>query len=323
MQKVATRQACVLFTQETYKRKDVGEYKIPDIKSPEGAVLISSQFYEVDISETKQIYDKMYIDRTKANSGGKRLDKYISNIVEQLGDGATVDNLPWSSMRSWYKEITSPGSDSIGALYKENYVTPCNMGATYFDTEVLSRMYRWSLAATLSGGLGDDGKSQNFGSTWYNRRRFPYVDYRGFRIWLDDTTAISDIQYTLFNLNDPSQKEQFEQMTSIDKYAEDTGVSITKEDERNYVVVASVPYTASVSYTGITPLKHIINFANNHRVNGFKDGDLKGTSGPKDIGEIGKDFGKDKKRLTGSAGDPSSDYLYGKLDNRVTYYILK
>ena len=54
----------------------------------------------------------------------------------------------------------------------------------------------------------------NSGTGGQNNR--PYIDYSGYRIYVGDGTKITNITYYVFDTNDATNNEQFQNLTNID-----------------------------------------------------------------------------------------------------------
>lgn len=303
MSKVAARQACVLYAQETYKRSDTN-LNLSDVGR------VTSNFY--NSSDAKTIY--------KNTTSDAKMTAYIGSIKDGSDTTKKISTIPWTSFNYWYNYLKTKDNNNIyGKLYYNNLVTPINMGVTYLDKEVVNKMYRWNLASMLktkgsTSYIKKSGKKKT--NTATAQIKYPEgrmcIEYKGFRVWFGSSystttgTSISDIKYTMYNLSDTEQAKKFYNITSIGSEDGNTLKDLYDgSDERQYVVVADVPYQVEVSYKGITPLRHIINFVNNKRVAGYNGTDV--AYGTSDIGDKG---------LYGSKS-------YLNLEGNVTYYIMR
>jgi hypothetical protein len=244
LSKLAVKQACVLFSQETYKRNDALNVNTHDIFGASGTLAVSGIFYSDSAPE--QIYKNLYT----SNDDFKNWAMSYTNI--------------WNNLEIMKMGMGLPSSAGLTAdnymladSYREEMMTPLNLGITYLDKETVQRITQWNLAAIFSNGqqanvVDNDGPRI-------------YVKYKGFKIYVNDA-KITNIQYKVLNvIND---KNEFEQLSHIDS----TSLGIdSATDERANVCVAGIEYSVPMSYEGVTPLKRIVEYAWNTRVQGLNN----------------------------------------------------
>jgi hypothetical protein len=111
-------------------------------------------------------------------------------------------------------------------------------------------MYKWNICATLIGSSNGVSGSDTIVGTGETTTR-NYIDYRGFRIYTD-TAKITNIAYTLYDRK-IDKDNAFRNLTSIGVDSADY-ITLADDDERRYVVVATVTSSVEVDYIGVTPL---------------------------------------------------------------------
>lgn len=133
----------------------------------------------------------------------------------------------------------------IADSYKDRGLTPANMYAIAPDPATFNRVLRWYLASgMLGGGNGVNVVEGDFGQ--------PCVRYMGFDIYADQA-RLTGLDYYLYNLRDPVDKLEYEDLTGVDAdnlYLKD-GIAMA----------VYIHYTVPIDYHGFTDLKRIINFS--------------------------------------------------------------
>ena len=295
MTKMAARQACVLFTQETYKTGGgKGAVNLPDIPAADGTRYITGNFYTS--SDARAIWQSIFTSTDFKNfttSGGRyadtRLPAGYGSLQEAFPDleilalssGAKYDpvvanaEVPgWnaaensSAVINYNKKIKAQG-------YKDSMFTTVNLGIPYMDDEIVAKMFRWNLAQILSNT--SSLSIQNLEGT--NKY---FVNYKGFECYASEA-KILDYTYKCYNLDNAADKEEFKQVSNM-LTASRNGVagggtgtlgSNYERDDNNIVTVVSIKYSVPVSYKGITPIRNIFNYVWSHEVAGL-DGEVDG-----------------------------------------------
>lgn len=244
LSKMAFKQAAVFFSQETYKREDAKSINMPDIMGITGALAVSGKFYDKDTPE--DIYDSLYLSNTDFRM-------WASNhhgIWENLEYLKVYLGIP-SSLSLTYDNYIQ------GEFYANNRMTPLNLGITYLDKQTIERIARWNLASIFANGqdtmiINNDGPDV-------------YVKYKGFRVYVNNA-RITNIEYKVLNvIND---KYEFESLTNLD--TSKLGID-SATDERANVCIAGIEYSVPIAYEGVTPLKQIMEFIWNTRVEGLNN----------------------------------------------------
>lgn len=240
LSRIAFKQACRYFSQETYKREDASLGNMSDIVNSQGLPIVSGKFY--DGNDEQEVYDNLY----------RRNSAFRNWASEHRGIWKNFDLL-LLGMGLPTQAGTSEEELYISKFYYESRMTPMNFGISYLDRDVVERIAKWNLAELFSAGnesvVVDDGKNE------------PFVRYKGFRIY-PQRAAIKDIKYDVFNV--VTQKEEFQAITNID--SSKLGFD-GPNDDRAKVCVATISYTVPVAYEGVTPLKRIMMFVWNREAN--------------------------------------------------------
>lgn len=245
---LAGSQAAGLFAQETYKTDSgiAGSSSMPAVKTADGGEYISGQFYN-GLSTEKAIYNQLY--------GGE----FLSWAASQHGNWLSVDS------------IAGSGDPNSGEMYRNNCVTPLNMGVPYMDKDTLEKMFRWNLAQTFSNCNSEAIVRDPYGRYC--------VSFNGFRIYASQAN-IENIEYKVFDISTGSGAQQFYDLThvnpaslngegvrlSLGTYNPDTenmittASGVTYGDERAKVCVIGIEYSVPISYEGITPMRQIFSY---------------------------------------------------------------
>ena len=272
----AVEAGCSYFSQESYKQlsgNNIGN--LSDIRSADGWTVASGRFY--DGNNAKEIYDNLYTDNVSFERF-KRLDSDDGRKFYQI----------WGSLAKVNRNITdnrdTDFTTSKGLFDPKNLVTPANIGVTYLDKAVTTRMIKWNIAALVSQGSSENIKYADDGSQVININGYE-VDMNSLRV---------NISYEAVPVN--SQK--FEDITHLDRYV--MLENANGDSERETVCVAKIIYSINIRYVGVTPLKNIIEYYSRKRVEGL-DGSRYGDNGPQDV---------------------DTD-TYGKFKSTVYYYVIR
>jgi len=268
--KMAGRQACDLFSQETYKIYDEsgnagGIIDMGNIIDMYGSIYIEGKFYTSNDPET--IYQDLY---------------YSSDFKDWLSSEPAVQKGDWYNLKLLDRAINDPSSlitdiddpdyteATTARLYRDVMMTPLNLGIPYLDLDTVNRMYRWNLAQLLSNCKPELIKIDEDGIT--------YVEFKGFRVFAD-SAAITNLEYKTFDLTDMSDRVEFNQITNInpDNIEFDVDINLKEnlditDDERTRVCVVGIEYKVPITYEGITPIKQVFNFVWNNEVEGYNSG---------------------------------------------------
>lgn len=301
--KMAAKQACVLFTQETYKEMKNGTstiggaVKMSDIRTTSGTKYISGDFYGTGTPQDiwKKIYGKDTF-KNFCNSKPEGRDQKMDEIFKDLG-----------TMLKAYKLANGEsvaGDDKAKAImFKNNMYTTSNIGVPYLDDDIVNKMYEWNLAKLLMGQYNSSIQQDADGERCIN--------YRGFRCYANQ--AKLNFKYQVYDLGDTNSGSKtgrvaFHKLTGLNiknKGAAGAGITVnaTPNNPNYYVTVVEIDYTVPVSYQGITPLKNIFDYLWKTEVQGLSD------TAPTEKGDKPNVFGA-KPTLTSKGGELSST---GKL----------
>lgn len=285
MAKMSARQACILFTQETYKSDSGGGVvNMSNVLTNDGDVYINGNFYG---STPSGVWNSIYGPSGTFKNFGTT-PAYVN------GDTGHP-----SSMGEQYKELqnfinainnpTAPITGNYemakGQMYRTNKYTASNLGITYIDKEITTRMFKWDLAQILSNCLSDSIQKDEYGTY--------FVNYKGFRCYVQNA-RITDCDYYVYDLGTSVGKNTFNIDTGMN--ADELGLTGRSGDNLK-VTVVELKYSLPITYAGITPLKRIFNYTWNHEVKGYaKDGETpSGGSGTK------LQWANDKLESAGSA----------------------
>lgn len=292
----SVRQACTLFGQETYKREDAQHINEENLVSADSAAIyVSGEFYSYGSAQA--IYNGLYAYNT-----GFRL---------WLKDHSGY----WSSMDAMANAMDSTialGADSqIGEIYKENMMTPLNLGITYLDEGTVEKIARWNLTSLLLNGVQDtSGAYVNM----HQDADGVYVSYKGYKVYTSQLD-ITSIDYEVVDLTTTAGRNKYEEYShmSADTILANMGSSV---DERKYVCFASVKYSVPVHYEGITPIKKVAEYFWNYEVTGF----TYGTNSAGVNNDAGKTFNIGKGTLSGGGFTGNANLL---VPGTVIYFVTR
>lgn len=307
---LAGKQACVLFTQETYKKSNdglSGAVNMKNITDATGGDYISGKFYEGNTTE--DIFNSIY------NSDSFR--QFVAEPEIQRGN--------WYNLKLIDKAINHPESLNIAfghdgyneamlaKLYKTTYMTPSNLGIPYLDKNILNRMFKWNLTEILSNCNSDLIQTDEDNNK--------YVSFRGFRVYTNRAN-ITEIEYKTFDLSNASERVAFNNITNInpDKlgFADDNNLSVTLKlngDERKRICLVGVKYSVPMTYEGITPMRKIFDYVWSTEVEGVKGNNTSGTKDKWDSGLVDLESG-------GLDGNKEAEGVL-PVPGKLIYYIIR
>jgi len=283
--------SCDYFAQESYKNGSGNAYQLVGYDNSVDTSL-NGQFY---FGSTEQVYDRLYTNSGSfANYVNSFKDKFRKLKVLGKGLGITGDAL-------------LDGEDTIASDYRQGLVTPLNIGIAYLDRDTVNKIFKWELVAVLSAGNPDmvitnpaDGSN-------------PYVVYKGFRIYYN-SIYVDNPSYRAYDLFNATDKKDFEKLTNIDTDRYILNARINENDERRYVVVASMKYKVRVGYEGITPIKRlfqwVVNTGDDER---FDTNRWQGETTLSRAGARNEDFFGSGLNYDSSVG----------VGNKIIYYIIR
>jgi hypothetical protein len=141
----------------------------------------------------------------------------------------------------------------------------------------------------------------------------PYVVYKGFRIYYN-SIYVDNPSYRAYDLFNATDKKDFEKLTNIDTDRYILNARINENDERRYVVVASMKYKVRVGYEGITPIKRlfqwVVNTGDDER---FDTNRWQGETTLSRAGARNEDFFGSGLNYDSSVG----------VGNKIIYYIIR
>lgn len=248
--KMAARQSCVLFSQETYKEQSsTYSNRLPDVVDNTGGQYISGNLYGDQDAETtyRNLYSsgtfEAWCNSTAVTKGNWQNVKLINmGLNTSLQTGASAEDI------------------ELSKAYSDMMLTPLNLGIPYLDKDTLNKIFQWNLASLTSNCDSDliipaDGSAQAF------------VRYKGFKIYAS-MASITNLEYIVLDLEETNDRSRFHELTNIDP--DDLGFSdAATEDERRRVCLVAIEYSIPMSYEGITPLANILNFASTYGVEGI------------------------------------------------------
>ena len=306
MTKTAARQACVLFSQETYKERDnsgasAGTINMDDLYASDGTFYLSGDFYIGSTAE--EIYANMYdYSSSSTLDGPKQFKNFLKNTVK---NDEAPGGYNWYNIGLIYRYMNTQGSEgsiserftrtvmpdatsstylnSYGildfALYNEhmNEYTEYALGKSYYETLVTPLNFgvpyldKTTLQSMFRWNLTQILSNCNSAATEEDNLGEYYVGYSGYRVYAN-TAQITNLEYKVFDLNDSSDKLKFENMTHIDPdklaFSDDITYMGTEDDERRRICVVGIEYSVEVGYSGVTWLSPLLNW-----VSGMSNGE--------------------------------------------------
>lgn len=303
--KMAAKQACELFTSETYKsgksRGDTvvgGSYALNDVVDTNGDLYVTGDFYGCgapDNGYAKRVWTKIYANQqfinfcTSRTVNGSSMDKYFATKALKIAAESAMTNsninvpeLEWDATpREVYNQTLLATAD----VYKKNLYTTTNLGIPYMDYEIVTKMFQWNLSQLLSNCNPDLIKPDDNGEICIN--------FKGFKVYADQS-KINNYEYKIYDLSpDPRNSDRASNATelwndlNINANVEgspdylgwmgsDTGIvghetqigdQIVYDDW--YITSVGVRYNIVVNYEGITPLRRLVAFVFDSQVAGL------------------------------------------------------
>lgn len=278
MAKISCKQSAVLFSQETYKKRDDGAVaggtvNLNDVKAFDGSTYVEGNFYGVGLT-AEEIYRKIYTsndfkDWVESPAATKGHWKSIDLINQALNrPDSLTDSLPTDINAPNYDLEVEKYTDSMLAKsYKNVMMTPLNMGVPYMDHDVLNKIFRWNLAQIASDCKSDVIRQDESGNYC--------VFYKGFRVYADQA-RITNMTYRVYDIEDTKDLQDFKALTHIDpdKLGYDDSLieylgGYENDDERKRICVVGLEFSVPIGYEGITPIKSIFNYVWNNEVEGL------------------------------------------------------
>lgn len=303
--RMSARQACVLFTSETYKGTsgDGGSVKIQDIYDCEGNLYLTGNFYGRDPSSAtykQDVWNDIYnsTDFKQFVHNTPELNKYYTlpllvMAAENNFPSVTID---WTSTPA---QLEAAAKAETARMYRANYYTTNNIGIPYLKKDVVNKMYQWNLAQLLSNCDSDsiqrDGiwKERN-GGMEYDPDSQMCINFMGFRVYANQC-ELTNFDYEVYDVSDinPSKSSEAERVwkdlnidvtdgsihsTGLTNHRKRQGYTVTTVGgtqvyDNQYITAVGLEYNLVATYEGITPLRNLIAFVFNNQVSGFsRDG---------------------------------------------------
>lgn len=278
--RLACKQSCTLFSQETYKQRtdnQTGNSGGTVATSPiqmrldDGSLTTvhSGNFY--GNGSARDIYNKLYgtgsdfISWCNSSAATKGNWKNLNLIKRGLTEETSLRNIRYN--------INDPVNDAytqaqLALLYKDTMMTPLNIGIPYLDKDTVENIFQWNLLQILSNCNPDLIKNDN---------GRPYVNFKGFAIYPLEA-KITSIDYKVYDLTKASDRAEFNRETNINPDKLSFGDTVNMDaigsgsavDERQRVCIAGIQYDIPVAYKGITPIARVFEDAWNHEVEGLE-----------------------------------------------------
>lgn len=271
--KLAARQSCVLFSQESYKGRDGGgSVNMSDIMCPDGGVYVTGKFYLQSTAE--DVYHALYGGSEFAswlnNPAVVKGDWYSLKVIKKAVDGDPSMNMAFPGWDASPETMRRYSEGQMAKMYKDALVTPLNMGVPYIDLDTANRMFRWNLTQLLSNCDNANIHRDESGN--------PFVMFKGYRVYVTDA-RITSLDYKTFDLENGADVAAFESYVHMDSDkimdASQLDASLGTEwgmaptDERHRVCVVGVNYSVPITYEGVTPIKKIFEYAWSNEVEGY------------------------------------------------------
>lgn len=286
--KIAARNACVLFTQETYKKQGSGgTVSASNIYRPDGVMYCSGSFYKVGSNlnpDERQIWQSLYMNSDflkfcdiNGSTPYPELKKIktLDTLYQGLSHGSTWG--PISVSNIWdADEATIRRANEIARakLFYENMYTPVNLGIPYLDIHsgannrdsVVNRMYRWNLTQLLTNCNSSLIQQDALGN-WC-------VNYKGFKCYTGDdyykTCNINNLDYKVYDMTVASDMSKMRSLLNFSMDGANVDTLGGVQDENKYITAVGINYNVTIKYEGITPLRSIITWLwNRGNVEGY------------------------------------------------------
>lgn len=289
MTKMAARQACVLFTQETYKTGDgKGAVNLPNITASDGTEYVTGNFY--GSTNPSAIWYRIYglqdfvdfcgLSGRYAND--TKLPRGFSSMYEAFPDleilalstGAIYDlDVENATVPDWSASDDSAAVKNYNKkikaqAYSQNMFTTVNLGIPYMDDEIVSKMFRWNLTQILSNTLNTAIQKHEVTGDYF-------VNYKGFECYASQADIVK-YQYRCYNLKNSTDRAEFSAVSNMLTGGGNLATDGYDRADNNIVTVVNIVYSIPISYRGITPIRSIFNYVWDHEVAGL-DGEVDGT----------------------------------------------
>jgi len=281
--RMAANNAAELFGQETYKSDGTnGSADMPNIIMPAGisdsgvpyssADYISGAFYKAPTAGENWI--ELYTTPEFKHFCATYQSKWKSLSLINMALTQNLDSVAVPGIGASDNQIQEYADKMVAKAFKSNYYTPLNIGVPYLDKNTVEKIFRWNLTQLLSNCNNELIMKDENGKN--------YVLYSGFRCYTNEA-RITNITYKVYNMDNASQKAEFQKLTSInpDRFTFDDSSALemlgTATDERKNICIAFIEYSLPVSYKGITPIASVYEYVWNTEVDGF---DGAGRNGP-------------------------------------------
>lgn len=194
------------------------------------------------------IYDYLFED---IKSFANNRDRNCVDIDGRTLTGNEVFGRIFRNLR-----LMTDESDIIGKVYRDNYVTPMNLGIPYLNDETVTAMAKWNLAKILNV----DGKSGSYAASLYSATQLKnlhkdrvgvYVSWNGYRVYIDKLKL--DIKYRLMDMSSNDDKEEFKAETSMQPDVLFNSDAILAGSNEKYFILTEITYELPILYEGITP----------------------------------------------------------------------
>lgn len=229
-QSTAMRQACELYTQETYKQMDAdgesetaksGTTELPDIYDKYKNVYISGKgIYGTTSTDVATIYAKLYgngsnfhrclktsgdvvIGHTKVSGFSDLLQHYrnLDLLYCRINQGTDLPSVTvtWESNSATLQKNVD--AQQANGFYKK-YYTPANLGIPYLDPNVVERIYQWNLTKILSENNPDNIRPgrDHYEEDTTSTPEPTGVYYKGFMIY-PTQSRVTSLKYTPYNMS--------------------------------------------------------------------------------------------------------------------------
>lgn len=267
--KISAYQACVLFTQETYKNTDgkSGTLNVENVTTHTGVTYVSGDFY--GSGDAKTIWDSIYTAPEFKAFCDTHVDVYGNSDGNTIAEQYKDLDLLCKAMNGTLTVVAPPSWDDSEATYdayndytraismQQNMYTASNIGVPYLDDEIVNKIFRWNIARVLSNCDSDSVQQDEQGQL--------FINYKGFRCYAQQAT-ISEYEYVVCDLSSGDGRTKFKSLTGMD--ANRLGLA-SDDAENNKITVVGINYTIPVSYIGITPIRRIFNYTWNNQAAGF------------------------------------------------------
>lgn len=310
--KMAAKQSCVLFTQETYKENNNGgAVNMQDIIAADNTCYVTGNFYGT--SSAQDIWKSIYATQDFRNfcTMTVKTDLSTSTMQERFPDLAVMQKA--SSLANGGSISDSDSDKAKAMMFKNNLYTTSNLGIPYLDKEITNKIFKWNLTKVLAGNNSASIQSDDSGEH--------FVNYKGFRCYTADA-EITNYDYRVYNLATTEGQQEFKNVTGLKVVAKGTagdGIKIDFSDKNNrnyFVTVVGIEYNMPVSYQGITPLKNIFDYAWRAEVKGLSDEEPQAKTGNSPW------TGYNEQNMT-SGGIEGSDNSSLKTTGKLIYTLIR